>query len=312
MKGLIEQYKSYLKHERGASIYTSKNYMIDLAQFMDYLSKHHPRLASMDKGAIDKIDHIVVRGWLGEMFGRHQPASIARKISTLRSFLQYFVKKGMIKINPAREVATPKVPKRLPNFLNIDEIEGLLNLPKGDDPSVLRNKAILELLYGSGLRVGELVSLDIIHMDLKEGLVRVLGKGGKERVVPVGSKAVNAISRYLKVRDVFLKTPHPLPSPLRGEGVGREALFLSRLGTRLTARSIERMLKKYIKEAGIQKKVTPHVLRHTFATHLLNQGADLRGIQELLGHSSLSTTQKYTHISIDKLMEVYDKAHPKA
>ncbi|MFH0799439.1 MAG: tyrosine recombinase XerC [Pseudomonadota bacterium] len=298
---LIEMFSSYLRHERRASHNTEKNYLVDLTQFFRFLEKSMPGISSDGAERIGKVDVEMVREYLGQMFGRHTPASMARKIATLRTFFQYCIRQGLIASNPAKEVATPKVPKRLPRFLTVDEVFALLDSPSGEDILGTRDRAIMELLYASGLRVGELVGLGLEDIDSQAKTVRVLGKGRKERIVPMGDKAIAAILRYLEAR------PTLVPDASR-----EKALFLNRQGGRLSARSVERSITKYIKRCGIQKVVTPHVLRHTFATHLLGAGADMRGIQELLGHASLSTTQKYTHVGIENMMQAYDKAHPKA
>lgn len=302
MEELFKKYEEYLKHEQDASSHTSKNYMADLHQFYEYLKKSYPQLAGGGKSALTKIDHNVIRSYLSTLFGKNNPASIARKLASLRSFFKYWIKEGTVSTNPAKDVATPKVPKRLPKFLTVDEVSTLLKGPAVDDDILsIRDRSMMEVMYASGLRVSELVGLDIEHVNLGEGIVKVLGKGRKERIVPIGSKAQTAMANYLARREELLDKSHPT-----------KAIFLNRQGTRITPRSVERMVQKYLKSSGIQKEVTPHVLRHSFATHMLNSGADLRGIQELLGHSSLSTTQKYTHVSVDKLMDVYEKAHPKA
>ncbi|MBU4484414.1 tyrosine recombinase XerC [bacterium] len=301
MENLLNQYSTHLRDEKLASVHTHKNYMADLKQFVAYLTKNHNKISQGDAEALEKIDHMIIRGYMGELFKRSSPTSVARKLASLRSFFQYFVKKGSITNNPAKQIASPKIPKRIPKFLSIDETKILLDTPDTTTTLGKRDKAIIEVLYASGLRVSELVALDTQHIDLDNGMIRVQGKGKKERIVPVGKKAVESLRVFLNDRGKLLSQAQPT-----------HAVFVNRSGGRLTPRSVERMLNKYIKQCGIQKKVTPHVLRHTFATHLLNSGADLRGIQELLGHASLSTTQKYTHISVDKLMEVYDKSHPKA
>jgi len=301
MDTLLKQFDNYLTHELDASVHTSKNYLADLKQFSDYMEKHHPNIASAGKTGLGKIDHNMVRGYISTLFDKNNPASIARKLASLRSFFKYWIKQGVISANPAKDVATPKVPKRLPKFLTVDEITSLLSGPTDDDVLSLRDKAMMETMYSSGLRVSELVGLDVSHISLSEGIVKVVGKGKKERVVPIGSKAQTALSKYLAKRADVMDKQTPT-----------DAVFLNRQGTRITPRSVERMVQKYLRSSGIQKEVTPHVLRHSFATHMLNSGADLRGIQELLGHSSLSTTQKYTHVSVDKLMDVYEKSHPKA
>ncbi|PIR18038.1 MAG: tyrosine recombinase XerC [Deltaproteobacteria bacterium CG11_big_fil_rev_8_21_14_0_20_49_13] len=301
MDELLKKYEEYLRHEQDASNHTTKNYLADLRQFQDYLEKNHPQLASGGKSTLTKIDHNIIRGYLSTLFSKNNPASIARKLASLRSFFKYWIKEGTLSSNPAKDVATPKVPKRLPKFLTVDEVSILLKGPDSDDILSLRDRCMMEVMYASGLRVSELVGLDLENVNLGEGILKVLGKGRKERIVPVGSKAQTALANYLAHREELLDKSYPT-----------KAIFLNRQGTRITPRSVERMVQKYLKTSGIQKEVTPHVLRHSFATHMLNSGADLRGIQELLGHSSLSTTQKYTHVSVDKLMDVYEKTHPKA
>lgn len=301
MNEILKKYEEYLKHEKDASEHTVKNYMADLYQFAGYMQKNHANIANAGKSGLTKIDHNIVRAYLSTLFGKNNPASIARKLASLRSFFKYWIKEGVLSANPAKDVATPKVPKRLPKFLTVDEVATLLNSPTNTDILTLRDKAMMEVMYASGLRVSELVGLDTDHVSLSEGVVKVLGKGRKERVVPIGQKAQTAVSNYFTRREELLDKSHP-----------SKAVFLNRQGDRITPRSVERMVQKYLRVSGIQKEVTPHVLRHSFATHMLNSGADLRGIQELLGHTSLSTTQKYTHVSVDKLMDVYEKSHPKA
>ncbi|MFH1873937.1 MAG: tyrosine recombinase XerC [Pseudomonadota bacterium] len=297
MEKFINDFSSYLEHEKRASDHTLKNYLVDLQQFNLFVKERFKKAnVNLD---FNSIDHLVVRDFIGSLFGNKNPTSIARKLSSIRSFFEYCLRQGHVKNNPAKEVASPKIPKRIPKFLTVDEIFSLLSAPNSKTVLGARDKAILELLYASGLRVSELVSLNIPEINLEEGVVRVLGKGRKERLVPVGNKASQALRQYYELR-----------KKLASEG--DNAVFVNKHGQRISVRSVERMLIKYLRQTGINKTVTPHVLRHTFATHLLNAGADMRGIQELLGHSSLSTTQKYTHISLEKMMEVYDKAHPKA
>ena len=297
MKELIQNFSSYLEHEKRSSIHTLKNYLVDLTQFSEFL-----KLRSKESALnIGDIDHAIVREYLGTLFGKKNPTSIARKLSSLRSFFDFCLKRGLIKANPAKEVPTPKVPKRVPKFLTVDEVFALLDSPDTSAALGRRDKAILEILYASGLRVSELVGLNSGDINTEEGTVRVLGKGRKERIVPVGKKACDALCRYLELRPALVPNDNQV-----------QAIFVNRQGTRLSTRAIERLLTKYLRQSGIQKAATPHVLRHSFATHLLNAGADMRGIQELLGHSSLSTTQKYTHVGIEQMMEVYDKTHPKA
>lgn len=296
MRNLMEEFSSYLKHEKRASEHTVKNYMVDLTQFLDFVQTKTKKNAS-----IKEIDNLLIRDYVGQLFGKKNPTSISRKLSSIRSFLDYCIKKGSIKTNPAKEVASPKIPKRIPKFLTVDEVFALIDTPNMDTAAGRRDKAILELLYASGLRVSELVNLKMSDIDMDEMIVKVLGKGRKERLVPMGTKACDTLRKYLDLR----------PALAAREGAN-EPVFVNKSGKKISVRSVERMVEKYLKQSGINKNVTPHVLRHTFATHLLNAGADMRGIQELLGHTSLSTTQKYTHIGLEKMMEVYDKAHPKA
>lgn len=297
----VSAFGEALEHERGASPHTVKNYLHDLGEFCAYLQKYKPELMTKGDLSLEKIDPMIVRSYLSILFQKNSPASIARKLSSLKSFFQFWVKKGVIAQNPARPIHSPKIPKKLPKFLNVDEIFRLLDSPGDEQFSDLRNKAILELLYSCGLRVAELVGLDIDDIDLENRLVKVIGKGSKERLVPMGKKASHRLNRYLDLRSQVIKKDRPL-----------EAFFLNKQGGRLGVRSVERFVDEAILKSGLSKRISPHVLRHTFATHLLNAGADLRSIQELLGHSSLSTTQKYTHVNLDHLMKVYDNAHPKA
>lgn len=301
MKTLIERFSTYLQHERAVSPHTYKNYLVDLQQFLSFIQEKYPQVAAAGESRISEIDASVIREYVNRMYNSWSPSSMARKLASLRTFFSFCMRQGYIESNPAKEVATPKIPKRVPKFLTVDEVFALLDAAAGKDVLGSRDKAILELLYASGLRVSELVGLNLEDVDLSSQTVRVLGKGRKERIVPMGEKACVSISAYLAQRGGLL-TRNP----------AEKGFFLNRHGGRLTARSIERLLGKYIQRSGLQKTVTPHILRHTFATHLLGAGADMRGIQELLGHSSLSTTQKYTHVGIEKLMEAYDDAHPKA
>lgn len=292
MKNEIEQFCRYLETERNVSAHTLKAYRTDLELFHGFVRKELGNTA----GAA-AVSHLLVRRYLASLHKECTKSTVGRKLAAIRSFFKYLVREGDVKKNPAGLVSAPKKEKKVPFHLNIDEITSLVTAPKGRELTALRDRAILETLYSSGIRVSELTSLSIGELDLEEGLVRVLGKGGKERIVPVGGKAREALSDYLAMRG----TP-PLEAPL----------MLNARGGRLTSRSVGRIIDRYLILLSTMKKVSPHTLRHTFATHLLEGGADLRAIQELLGHASLSTTQKYTHVSIDRLMEVYDKAHPKA
>jgi integrase/recombinase XerC len=294
----INKFIDYIALERGASPHTCRAYRKDLELFAAFLTeKGLPADAAT-------IDHLTIRLYLGHLYQRKgiKRTSVVRKLATLRTFFRYLKREGMIAKNPAKMVATPKGGGTLPHALTVDEAFRLLDVPDVTNPLGLRDRAILEFLYSSGLRVGELTSLNLEDLDLVRGMVRVMGKGGKERMVPIGSKAVEALRSYLARRGELLA---------KGKST-TQYLFLNYRGENLTARSVARMIKTYRLQGEIVKEASPHTFRHSFATHLLDAGADLRGIQELLGHASLSTTQKYTHVSSAKLMEVYDRTHPRA
>jgi integrase/recombinase XerC len=279
----------YLATERGASAHTIRSYRTDLLDCIAFLERR-------GLGALADADARVIRGYLADLHARGLArTSMARRLATLRSFFRFLVRRGRARVNPAREVRTPRLPGRLPAHLPIDQSDALFRSPVGDDQADRRDRAILEVLYAAGVRVAELSGLDVEDVDLREGSVRVLGKGRKERIVPLGGKAVAALHEYLGVRES-----------------SRGALFRNARGGRLTVRSLHRIVRARARTAGLAGRVTPHTLRHTFATHLLDAGADLRLIQELLGHARLSTTQRYTHVSADRLAKVYDAAHPRA
>lgn len=282
----LKDFFDFLKHEKGYSAHTLKNYAADLEHLKAFLGRDR---------ALETIDERSLRSYVASLFGVLQPASISRRLSSVRTYYRFLVRKGVLEISPADSLTLPKIPKKLPRFLIQEEAGRLVEKHSTRESDRLRDRAVLETLYGSGLRVGELAGLVFKNVDLEEGWVRVRGKGNKERVVPLGGKAVEAIRLYLKERG-------------RGDG----PLFLGPSGRGLTERTVQRIVKRRAMEAGIVKRTTPHTLRHSYATHLLEAGADLRGIQELLGHSNLSTTQKYTQVSLQHLMDVYDKAHPKA
>ncbi len=313
----IHEFIHYLSVEKNASPHTCRCYRRDLEGFEDFLKGTGISLRPTGGVEIEKVDRIAIRKYLSFLHRKNKKSSIARKLSTLRSFFKYLVREQVIPSNPAKSVSTPKVEKTLPTTLSVDETFRLMESPKSisEQPSErgkeksLRDRAILELLYSSGLRVSELVGLNSNQLDLDLGIVRVMGKGRKERIVPVGVKAIEVLKAYSEERG-RLKDLRPGGRASGPEGEG--AIFINSLGGRLTARSVGRLIKKYSRVSGIFRKVSPHSLRHTFATHLLDAGADIREIQEMLGHSSLSTTQRYTHVSMGKLMEVYDKAHPRS
>ncbi len=297
MEQLIQDFREYLGSERNYSKHTVKAYITDIGEFLRVIKGK--KLAGDNEGAIDfgKLDDTPVRAYISWLYTRNSRSSISRKLASVRTFFEFLIRKGELKNNLAKLVPTPRGEKRLPTFLTVDEVVKLLSI-EGSGALLSRDVAVLELLYSSGLRVSELVGINLNDIDLKNLTVKVLGKGNKERIVPLGSKAAQALDQYLRERP--------------GMKPGGDHLFVNTRGDRLNVRSVDRIIRKYALLAGIPKNVSPHVLRHTFATHLLGGGADLRAIQEMLGHKSLSTTQRYTHTSIEKLMEIYDKTHPRA
>lgn len=289
-----------LEHRRGLSPHTLKSYHSDLEQFIRFLGEEWD--IPPERLRPEKVDTLTLRSFLAQLHRQGKArSSIARKLAALRTFFRFLVREGRLVKNPTRGVATPRLDKKIPARLEEKQVEQFLDCPDLTTPFGRRDKAILELIYGTGLRVGELVSLDRSVTDLDEMLVRVLGKGGKERIVPFGEPAAEALNLYMRDRSIWVR-----------KGPGTDALFLNRRGSRLTQRSVHRMVRKYLNQAALHAGLSPHSLRHAFATHLLERGADLRSIQELLGHSSLSTTQKYTHLSTAQLLRVYEKSHPKA
>jgi integrase/recombinase XerC len=295
MQKIFERYIQYLEAEKSASPYTVRNYQTDLADFFKFLTKKELTM-------LDEVDRHVLRDYLSELAGRKiAKASIARKLSAIRSFFRYLVREEIIAKNPIEQVSSPKLDKRLPSFLTKEEMEKLLNAPDLSTPLGQRDRALLELLYASGLRVSELAGLTLEQINLESNEIRVWGKGSKERVVLMGQPAAEALKDYIKEGR----------AELRGEKKTK-ALFLDRYGQRLTERSVQRLLNQYAKKAGIGKRVHPHMLRHTFATHLLDGGADLRVVQELLGHARLTSTQIYTHVTKGQARKVYLAAHPLA
>jgi integrase/recombinase XerC len=326
MKQAIEKFLEYLRAVRNSSPLTILHYGKDLAQFSAYLSPPGAELP-----ALSVVTHQVIREFVGHLHSRRlAKSSIARKLAALRSFFKYAVREGLLKESPARLVSAPKLPKRIPSVLSAEEMNIFLNqlsemgrlvparpLPQpapraraGSGLFLRRDRAFLELLYAAGLRVSELTGLNLADIDRRERILRVRGKGNKERIVPYGSKAQEALDAYWPLREHLLL--HGAGARPAGALPHAEAVFLNYNGRRLTQRSVGRILKKYVRLINVNWDLHPHSLRHAFATHLLADGADLRAIQELLGHQSLSTTQKYTHASIRQLMDVYDKAHPHA
>lgn len=289
-----------MRDQKNASANTVDSYERDLSEFFDYVSRHQSDCIQGEEFVLERVNPLVLRCYLNVLFQKNGASSIARKLSCLRSFFKYFVKTGVLTQNPAKVIHSPKVPKTLPKYLNVDEVQAMMSANFEQKKFGVRDHAILELLYSSGLRVSELVSLKIDHVDWQAGLVRVVGKGNKERIVPAGEPALKALKAYLEER--------------AGLGLVRDkqTVFLNKNGTKISVRSVQRLTAALIERIGLNKTVTPHTLRHSFATHLLGAGADLRSIQELLGHESLSTTQKYTHVGVEELAKVYDKTHPRA
>ena len=298
MQRQIAQFLTHLRVERGASPHTLKGYREDLIAAAEYFADEAG--ASPDPVSLSAVE---LRDFLAALHeAGYAKTSIARKLASLRSFYRYGQREGWASSNPARALRNPRKGRKLPHFLTNEEIGKLLAAPPSDDPAGLRDRAILETLYSAGLRVSELVGLNDGDVDRSQGIVRVRGKGRKERLAPLGSYALRALGAWLAKRELA-----------NGEAAGREApVFTNRFGKRLTTRSVGRMLEKYLTETGLDQRTSPHTLRHSFATHLLDRGADVRSVQELLGHKSLVTTQIYTHVSTANLRAAYEKAHPRA
>ncbi len=289
MQRYVDKFIRYLEIEREVSPHTSLNYRVDFKRFAQFLGKKR----------LEDVDYLFIRLFLADL--RHKNlsrASIARILSSLRSFFKFLARERLVKANPLSGIATPKKEKKLPVFMQEAEVSKLIEAP-ADDILGLRDKAILETLYSTGMRVSELVNIDIDKCDFVGGVIKVFGKGKKERLVPIGDKASCAIDNYMKAsRLIRLRE--------------KRAIFLNKNGKRITDRSVRRVIDRYVKKVSLQNDISPHTLRHSFATHLLNRGADLRSVQELLGHASLSTTQIYTHVSTKRMKEAYQKAHPRA
>lgn len=330
MNDVVEQFIGYLRYEKNASPCTIREYRRDVSQFLEFLTPpgektiscqgvNHQTLKPLPLG---EVDHKIIREFVSLLYDQNlERTSIARKLAALRTFFKFCMREGLTKQNPARLVSSPKLPKRVPRVLSAEEMNSFLdNLAsppsrgtgskkqsqkEREKEKVLlkRDRAVLELLYGAGVRVSELVGLNVINIDVHGQMIRVMGKGRKERIVPFGGKAKQAIENYWPVRDEILaRSPDP----------DHEAVFLNGAGRRLTTGSVRHLVKKYARLSNVNWDLHPHSLRHAFATHLLADGADLRAIQELLGHVSLSTTQRYTQATVEQLMAVYDKSHPHA
>ena len=307
MADLIKQFVESLLSEKGYSEHTCRAYLQDLEEFYRFLDKkrHQNGKAAWGSGGFD-VDGLVIREYLGVLHKKNKKVTIARKLSAIRSFFRFLVRQGVITDNPADFVATPKQDKMIPDYLSVDNMFRLLDSIEPDTLLKYRDRAIFETLYSCGIRVSELAGMNVFDVDFQAGLIRVFGKGRKERLVPIGSKALDAIRTY---REILGRETADCGKATAPDENG--PLFLNKNSGRLSTRSIARILKKTARECGLPMPVSPHVLRHSFATHMLDAGADLKAVQEILGHRSLSTTQKYTHVSIDRLMQAYDKAHPR-
>lgn len=298
MQECLKRFLQYLRVERNASALTVKSYREDLQLLVQYLTELHGRCP--EPGELNVLD---LRGYASWLHAQgYAKSTIARRLASLRSFFKFGQREGWAENNPAKPLRNPRRSRNLPHFLSAEEIEQLLSAPPGDEPAGLRDRAILETMYSAGLRVSELVGLCDGDLDLPRGYTRVRGKGKKERIAPLGTHAVRSLRTWLDQRQVSLREKDGYERPV----------FVNRFGRRLTTRSVARMLEKYLRETGLDSRTTPHTLRHSFATHLLDRGADIRSVQELLGHKSLVTTQIYTHVSTAGLKEAYEKAHPRA
>ena len=299
MRTVIDRFLQYLHVERNASDLTVKSYREDLTALADYLTEAHEGVCPRP----ENISVLELRGYVAALSeAGYAATTIARRLASLRSFFRFGQREGWVKINPAKPLRNPRKPRNLPHFLSSEDVGRLLQAPSPDDPMGLRDRAILETMYSAGLRVSEVVGLDRSDLDFDADVLRVRGKGRRERLSPIGSYAVRALNRWLP----FCRL-HP------NEATGPSApVFVNKFGRRLTTRSVARMLEKYLRATGLDRRTTPHSLRHSFATHLLNGGADIRSVQELLGHKSLVTTQIYTHVSSTALRAAYEKAHPRA
>ena len=303
MQNHIQAFQSYLIAEKNASCHTCTHYLLDLNQFAGFLKETGHAVENAEI-RVQLIDKIAIRSFVGYLYTRSlSAATVARKLSTLRSFFKFLCREGQLPANIAKTVPSPRKVKKLPAYLSVDEVFRLLQLPPQESLAGLRDTAMLELFYSTGIRVSELVQLDMKDLHLEERMVKVLGKGKKERMTPLGKKALTALQGYLKKRgELRKKSPRTLGDPV----------FLNLRGGRITDRGVRKIVDKYVRQRPFPGGISPHSLRHSFATHMLDAGADLRSIQEMLGHASLSTTQKYTHLTIDRLTETYDKAHPRA
>ena len=309
LHALMDRYSTFLRVEKNVSEHTLRNYVSDLWQFFAFLEKPpgQSEQRSVEAGA---IDHHRIQGFLSWLYRAHKKSSIGRKLSALKSFFRFLLREGLIVHDPTLHLGSPKQEHSLPTHLTVDDMFRLLEAPPSDTPAGVRDRAILEVLYSCGIRVSELVGLNWEDIESILEVVRVRGKGNKERIVPIGRKALDALTLYRMQIPLLVTRKNNNAAVLSSSSAA--PVFLNNRGGRLTVRSIARIVNGYARACGIALPTSPHALRHSFATHLLEAGADLRAIQELLGHSSLSTTQRYTHVNLDRLMQVYDKAHPHA
>ena len=299
MRTATRRFLQYLRVERNASELTIKSYREDLAALADYLTESRGGVCPKP-GEVAVLD---LRGYVAALHeAGYAKTTIARRLASMRSFFRFGQREGWSKTNPAKPLRNPRKPRSLPHFLSTEELGRLFGAPPPGEPLGLRDRAILETMYSAGLRVSELVGLNQSDLDFEAGVLRVRGKGRRERLAPIGSYATRALRRWLRVRQLSPREPSGAEAPV----------FVNKFGRRITTRSIARILEKYLRQAGLDTRATPHSLRHSFATHLLDRGADIRSVQELLGHKSLVTTQIYTHVSTAKLREVYERAHPRA
>lgn len=294
----IARFRDHLEGEKGASGHTLSAYVSDLAQFASWLVE----TTGAATWEVERVERTHIRGFLGTLHRKSKPATVARKLASIRSLYRYLGREEIVPTNPGEQLATPKIPRKLPTVLAVDDVFALLETPPAATSAGLRDRAWLEVLYSTGMRVSELVGMNVADADLAERIVSIRGKGKKERIGTLGSRAVEALRAWLDARE-------SIRAATAGDG---RAMFLNLRGGRLTARSVRSLLDKHIVACGVRRRVSPHALRHTFATHLLDGGADLRAIQELLGHASLSTTQRYTHVSSAHLQKIYDESHPRA
>ena len=302
MEDLIKQFGHHLQYERHLSLHTVRNYLSDLRQFHQFLRQALEPEGGVGGGLIGRVDAKLARAYLGSLASVCQKSSMGRKLAAMKGFFRYLVREGILKKDPLVGFGSPKQDKPLVTFLSVDDVFRLLDGVEGAGILESRDRAILEVLYSTGARVSELVALNWGDIDFRLGVVRVTGKGSKERIVPIGETALRVL------RDYGMEQSKQWRRPAKGEA----AVILNRFGQRITTRSVARIVDKHLRARGIPVRMGPHGLRHTFATHLLNSGADLRVIQELLGHANLSTTQRYTHVNLDYLSAVYDRAHPRA